>query len=294
MACLICSLGGSIAFIARTPFVEPTRTTCPAPLLEVSTLKACEVSVIMSVNVRYCYRAALIAFLLSVDIVGIEILQALHHHFIAASSAPPSSGVVGLPLAKPFRLVLIGDSTAASLGADRAEDTVAAQLADTLRNRRTYWQSYGVPGARVADIFAQVKHVLRERKPDAVVVLIGANDVLRLTPLANVNRDLYAAVRTLRSRNLPVIVGTCPEMGAPAFHLPLRMLLSARGRQVGAAENEAVRAGGGVSVDLAAEVGPFFKADPRTLAWDSFHPSARGYALWAKALSPALRGAVGR
>jgi lysophospholipase L1-like esterase len=246
----------------------------------------------MSISVRDCCSVLLIAFLLSVDVVGIEIFIGLRHRFVAASSAPPSSGVVGLPRAKPFRLVLIGDSTAASLGAFRAEDTVAAQLADTLHDRRTYWQSDGVPGARVANLFAQVKQVLREPKPDAVVVLIGANDVLHLTPLASVNRDLSAVVRTLRSHDIPVIVGTCPEMGAPAFLPPLQRLLSARGRQVGAVENEAVRAEGGVAVDLTAEVGPLFKADPRTLAWDGFHPSARGYGLWAQALSPALRGAA--
>ena len=238
---------------------------------------------------RFC-RGVLIAVLLGAVIIGVEILQAMHHRFIAASSAPPSSGVVGLPSARAFALVLIGDSTAVSLGADHAEDTVAAQLADSLRDRRVYWRSYGVPGARVANIFSQVRRVLREPKPDAVVVLIGANDVLGLTPLESVKRDLYAVVRMVRSHDIPVIVGTCPEMGAAAFLPPLREILSARGRQVGAAENDAVRAAGGVSVDLAEQVGPIFKADPDALlAWDRFHPSARGYALWAQALSPALK-----
>jgi lysophospholipase L1-like esterase len=231
---------------------------------------------------RRCCRVVLIALLLVVDIIGIDIILALRHPFAAASSAPPSSGVVGLPGARPFRLALIGDSTAASLGAEHAQDTVAAQLADTLRDRRAYWQSYGVPGARVADIFPQIRRMLRAPKPDAVVVLIGANDVLRLTSLASVNRDLYTAVRILRAHDIPVIVGTCPEMGAAAFLQPLRTLLSARGRQVGTVEKG----------DLAEVVGPLFKANPRTLSWDEFHPSARGYALWAQALAPALRTAM--
>jgi lysophospholipase L1-like esterase len=242
-------------------------------------------------NVRRFCRGALIAFLLGATIIGIEILQAMRHPFAAASSAPPSSGIVGVPHTKPFRLTLIGDSTAASVGTDRAEDTLAARLADSLHERWVYWNSYGVPGARVEDIFPQVRHVLREREPDAVVVLIGANDVLHLTPLTIVKHNLYAVVRTLRSRGIPVIVGTCPEMGTPAFLPPLRTIISMRGYQVAAAEKDAVRAAGGVSVDLAAEVGPLFFADPRTLSWDAFHPSARGYALWAQALSPALRAA---
>jgi lysophospholipase L1-like esterase len=33
---------------------------------------------------------------------------------------------------------------------------------------------------------------------------------------------------------------------------------------------------------MAAEIGPAFRADPLLLSFDGFHPSARGYALWAE------------
>jgi lysophospholipase L1-like esterase len=39
--------------------------------------------------------------------------------------------------------------------------------------------------------------------------------------------------------------------------------------------------------------GPAFRADPTALSTDQFHPSPRGYVLWADALLPAVRAAVG-
>ena len=35
-----------------------------------------------------------------------------------------------------------------------------------------------------------------------------------------------------------------------------------------------------------------FRADPTCLSFDLFHPSARGYAVWADALLPAVRAAL--
>jgi lysophospholipase L1-like esterase len=65
-----------------------------------------------------------------------------------------------------------------------------------------------------------------------------------------------------------------------------------RARQLAAAQADAVRAAGGVPVDLAAQTGSVFRADPGTLSADRFHPSADGYRLWAEALLPAVREAA--
>ena len=44
-------------------------------------------------------------------------------------------------------------------------------------------------------------------------------------------------------------------------------------------------------VDLAAQVGPVFRADAGTLCHDGFHPSADGYRVWAHALLPEVAAA---
>lgn len=196
-----------------------------------------------------------------------------------ATDLPPSSGGAG-----GRHLVILGDSTAAGVGVQRGPDTVGGQLAALLGAR---WTSYGVSGARAADLWAQVEQVT---SADAVLVLIGANDANHLTPLARVRRDVGAAVSALGA---PVVVGTCPDLGAArAFAHPLRELSDARGRAVGRVTAEAVQAAGGTAVDLRALTGPVFRADPSCLSFDLFHPSARGYAVWAAALLPAVRQAL--
>ncbi len=196
-----------------------------------------------------------------------------------ATDLPPASGGTG-----DRHLVVLGDSTAAGIGVRQAADTVGGQLGSWLGARFT---SYGVSGARAADLAAQLELVV---DADAVLVLIGANDATHLTPMASVGRDVQAAVAGLTA---PVVVGTCPDLGAArAFAHPLRELADARGRAVARTTARAVRAAGGTAVDLRALTGPTFRADPNCLSFDLFHPSARGYAVWAQALLPAVRQAL--
>ena len=196
-----------------------------------------------------------------------------------ATDLPPASGGTG-----DRHLVVLGDSTAAGIGVQEAADTIGGQLGSRLGARFT---SYGVSGARAADLAAQLELVT---DADAVLVLIGANDATHLTPLARVGRDVRAAVARLEA---PVVVGTCPDLGAArAFAHPLRELADARGRAVARTTARAVRAAAGTAVDLRALTGPTFRADPTCLSFDLFHPSTRGYGVWAAALLPAVRRAL--
>lgn len=196
-----------------------------------------------------------------------------------ATELPPAAGGTG-----DRHLVVLGDSTAAGIGVQQVADTVGGQLGSRLGARCT---SYGVSGARAADLAAQIDMVV---DADAVLVLIGANDATHLTPLARVGREVRAAVARLEA---PVVVGTCPDLGAArAFAHPLRELADARGRAVARTTAEAVRAAGGTVVDLRALTGPTFRTDPTCLSSDLFHPSARGYGVWAQALLPAVREAL--
>lgn len=229
-------------------------------------------------------------FLASGAVIGSEIAAVEHRPYV--TFAPTSHDAAGPIGAAGVRLALLGDSTAAGLGVRRPENTPAGQIARLLVGRRVQWKSYGVPGARVADLALQATRMLHEGKPDITLILIGANDALHLTSLASIRENLAGVVQRLHAQGIPVVVGTCPEMGAPVFPPPLQMLVSLRGYQVANAEEEATRAAGGFPVDLAKEVGRLFGADPATLSWDEFHPSARGYRLWAQALLPAIRLAL--
>jgi lysophospholipase L1-like esterase len=206
-------------------------------------------------------------------------------------------GPVGAP---PLRLVLLGDSAALGVGVERSADTVGGQLARLLSegvagapHRQVFLSSVGVSGSRSADLATQVARALVGEPPDVAVILIGANDVTTLRPPGESAAYVASAVRRLRDAGVEVVVGTCPDLGAVrALARPLRQITGWMGRRTARAQAWAVREAGGRIVDLAAETGPVFRADPGTLSDDGYHPSADGYRVWAHALLPAAAAAA--
>jgi lysophospholipase L1-like esterase len=215
--------------------------------------------------------------------------------------AKPSLGMalrakVGDGGTPPLRLVLLGDSTALGVGVDRLVDTVGGQLAALLSvdGRQILLSSVGVVGSRSSDLATQVARCLLGEKPDVAVILIGANDATALRRPSDVAVYLGAAVRRLRDAGVEVVVGACPDLGAArAIAPPLRQIVGWLGRRVARAQVRAVHAAGGAVVDLGAETGAVFRADPNTLSADRYHPSADGYRVWAYALLPAVAHAAG-
>jgi lysophospholipase L1-like esterase len=202
---------------------------------------------------------------------------------------------IGEEAAPPLRLVMLGDSGALGVGVARVTDTVGGQLAALLAtDRRVELSSVGVSGSRSSDLATQVARALLGLRPDVAVILIGANDVVGLRSPGEASTHLGAAVRRLREAGVEVVVGACPDLGATrAIAPPLRQIVAWWGRRVARAQVRAVHSAGGGVVDLGAETGPVFRADPNTLCEDRYHPSADGYRVWAYALLPAVARAAG-
>lgn len=235
------------------------------------------------------------AVAVAVDLLLLEGVLAARRTYLAAESAPDVLGTFGDAADPSVRLAILGDSTAAGLGASAAHTTVGGQLAARLaaEGHHVTLEGFGVSGSRAGDLGPQVSRALLT-SPDVAVVLIGANDATHLSTGARMLAPLADAIRRLRAADVPVVLGTCPDLlGSRAFLRPLRDLHAAVGRRVATRQAEVGTASGAVPVDLARLTGPAFRADPTTLAEDLFHPSDRGYALWADALLPALRGQVG-
>lgn len=228
-------------------------------------------------------------------VLGFEALLATRREYLPADSAPPIGGTFGRAFAPPLRLAVLGDSTAAGLGVTRVEDTVAGRLAQAVADtgRFVTLDGLGVSGSRASDLAPQVSRALVHR-PDVAVVLIGANDATHASRLPLVREDVREAVERLREAGVAVVVGSCPDMGAAtAFLPPLRQVVAWHGRRVGAAVRDAATGAGAAAVDIGAETGPAFRADPRRyLSSDEFHPSADGYALWAASLAGEVRAAA--
>ena len=241
-------------------------------------------------------RALAALVLLTVAVLGVEIWRAAHRRYLLGDPALDLESSYGPVGGRVVRLVMIGDSTAAGVGVATAAESVGGQIAAGLAadGVRVLLSSVAVSGARAADLAGQLDRLPAGAQANLAVLLIGANDATHASVPSKVGHEVGAAVRRLEAANTSVVVGTCPDMGAPpAIDQPMRAILGAFGRRVAAAEASAVHKAGGVAVDLAALTGPAFRSDHADFASDSFHPSAAGYRLWAQALLPSARRAVG-
>jgi lysophospholipase L1-like esterase len=214
-------------------------------------------------------------------------------------AALPVDGVYGAGAGPVLDLAVLGDSSAAGLGADRPEQTPGAVLATGLAavsGRPVRLTSVAVVGAESAALAAQVDALLeRVAAPHVAVVMVGANDVThRITPQVAV-RALDAAVRRLRASGCEVVVGTCPDLGTlEPVAQPLRYLARRWSRQLAAAQTIAVVEAGARSVSLGDLLGPEFAAAPGDMfSADRFHPSPAGYARAAAAVLPSVCASLG-
>lgn len=206
-------------------------------------------------------------------------------------------GTFGAPDGRPLKLVVLGDSTAAGVGADSPSEAYPTRLAQKLARDgfRVDLDAFGVSGARVADVLHRQVPSAVTARPDVVFVGIGANDSIHLTALDSVRRDMQAAVRRLKEAGAEVVVAGPPDMRAAAFLEPLRTLSGWRGRLVERQIAAAADAEDVPVVPLAKRTGPTFGRDPeRYNSADDFHPSGAGYGLWAEAIYPELLRAGGR
>lgn len=183
----------------------------------------------------------------------------------------------------PLRMVWLGDSTAAGVGATTADSALPRQVAARL-GRPVQLTVLARSGARIGDVVDEQLPQLADLRPELVVVSVGSNDVTHLTG-AGAYRDRWR--RLVPPPDAVLIALGIPDMGSPPrLPQPLRALVGWRARRLDrwgavrlAEENRATY------VDIAGETGPAFRQDPeRYFAEDRYHPSDAGYRLWADAV----------
>lgn len=216
---------------------------------------------------------------------------------VPTEKAPLAAGSYGRgKRGKPLHLAVLGDSAAAGLGCERADQTPGALFAGGIARdlkTRVDLEVVAVSGARSADLEVQVARVLR-RRVDIAVIIVGANDVTHRVPIAAAARDLSRAVAALRRAGAEVVVGTCPDLGTvkPVMQ-PLRAVAAHWSRRLAAAQTVATVDAGGIAVSLGDLLVQEFKDQPHLWSIDRFHPSADGYRRIADALLPGVLESLG-
>lgn len=190
------------------------------------------------------------------------------------------TATVGEGSDEPARLLVLGDSAARGYGLRDVADTFPHQLARHLAaatDRRVHVTSLATDGHRTADLASLQAPQVHAARPDAIVISVGVNDAIRMTPrdeLQQATRDLLGAVRAARPDAATILV-PCPDLGAaPGFPRPLNLAIGWRCRRVARIQQAVAREAGVPVVALP-------RPDAAMFGADGFHPGAAGQAAMA-------------
>ncbi|MER6778551.1 MULTISPECIES: GDSL-type esterase/lipase family protein [unclassified Streptomyces] len=193
--------------------------------------------------------------------------------------------------ALPF--VLLGDSSAVTVGVVDRQDTIGAQLAGMLASRLERAVELEVlarAGATTAALGRQVRSVTGRSATGLAFILIGGNDVMLPAPVSRSADRLGHYVRELRSAGWEVVVGSCADIGAaPALRRAAAAVASVRSRKLARLQSAAVLAAGGRVVAL--ETDAFRRRPVQLYCPDGFHPSPEGYRVYLRLAGSAVAAA---
>lgn len=187
-----------------------------------------------------------------------------------------------------LRLLIVGDSSAAGVGAGHQDEALAGRLAQALARRLGQpvgWQLVAVSGHRSSQALAHLQAT--ELVPaDVLITALGVNDVVDQVPPQEALAALHAIDALVRERAGVRLSLHCAAPPMDRFTLlpqPLRWFF---GRQAAAFNVALSRAVAGRPGRRVVALPPALQQDAHALlAADGFHPGPRGYALWAEALA---------
>ena len=213
-------------------------------------------------------------------------------------AAPPHYGAVcdreeslsAVDRQQEFHLFLTGESSAAGVGVESHADALSGRLAHRLGQElemNVCWQALGRNGIKVSELREEILPesllpALKNGPSDLIVISMGVNDAKGLTSRKSWRRDMNGIIDDIRyhSRAPILLTGLPPVNKFSALPAPLKSVLGARARLLDADLARIARQRKTVfHIPMKVEL------VDGSLARDGFHPSGKGYDLWAQSLS---------
>ncbi len=208
----------------------------------------------------------------------------------------PRDGVVGADRpGRPLRLLIVGDSSAAGVGASVQDEALAGRLVGRLAPRLARplaWRLVARTGTTTREALALIDAGPADRF-DVAVVALGVNDVTALRPVPRWLADVERVHARLHARHRVRRVlwsGLPPMHRFPALPQPLRGVMGLHARALDAALGRWCAARPSGALPRATHVPLPAMSDPALIASDGFHPGPGAYVLWAEALAPHVAG----
>ena len=203
----------------------------------------------------------------------------------------PKEGSAGA--GAPLKLLAVGDSIIAGVGATRLSRALvgqtAAQLADRLECRID-WTARGSIGADSNKVLHRLVPRLPGSDADIIILSVGVNDVTGLTPVARWKRNmghLLAALHHHSPGAIIAVAGVPPLKGFPLLPQPLRALFGLRGKTFDNAARKMVS-----RYPRAVYVPLDFDPTPDKFSADGYHPSEASYKMFGRIMADRITPAV--
>jgi lysophospholipase L1-like esterase len=196
-------------------------------------------------------------------------------------AARPWTGELAGPA--PLRLLVLGDSTAAGVGAATQDEALPGFLAREFRSRfsrGTTWRALGRNGATARDVITDHLADATREPSDVIFLTIGANDALGLRSRAAFSRDVRHIVEQLRdaSPDALTLVSLMPRFDRfESLRNPVRWNLALHAASLDAGARASVA---GLPRVFAIPKPPPYT--PTFWASDGFHPGPEGYREWVE------------
>lgn len=183
----------------------------------------------------------------------------------------------------PLRLLILGDSSAAGVGAGHQSTALSGQLAERLSQTHSlHWQLEAETGATSASALQHLA-TLPAAPFDIALVVLGVNDITGSVPLSrwlSRRRTLHSKLRN-RFEIKHIIASGLPPMGHfPLLPQPLRWTLGRSAARFDAALGALCK-----TEPDTTHLPLHLPYEPRYVAADGFHPSEAAYSQWAAMLA---------
>ena len=196
----------------------------------------------------------------------------------------PKHGIVG-DGDDPAKLLVIGESTVAGLGARTHELALAGQFAKYLSHhigRPVEWDVIGKNGVTARRTIDELVPLIEDKEYDYILLGIGGNDVMKLSSPRKWRTDMLELIGIMRERdpNAVIFISNCPMViYTHAIPPPSKQLLWELSKMHDANIKEFTR-------DLERV---FYYPQPVDVRLEGFfadgiHPSEQGYAEWSAAM----------
>lgn len=218
-------------------------------------------------------------------------LQAIHVRRTALNLPEPSGPRSGCSGVGPtLRLLILGDSSAAGVGAETQESALSGALVSQLAKRFTLnWRLEAETGATTKTSLAKLDS-LPPHPFDIVLLVHGVNDTTRLTSQRHFKARQTTLIEALRTRHNVqhfILSGVPPLHHFPLLPQPLRWVLGCH-----AARLDQMLAMLAAERPDCTHLALNLPYTPEYIARDGFHPSQSAYLVWSEMIAQAIYNTV--